>query len=81
MTYRELIIKYLNRHYTDDHPYVYLYSMGQKRSQTTAMAKLGPKLLKVFSGNERKLHTIIIEYMEFKKEQYKNGEITIKPLH
>ena len=36
-TDKELILKFLNREYKDNHPSIYLYCCGQQRSQQTGV--------------------------------------------
>lgn len=80
---RELILKFLGKEYKDDHPSIYLYSCGQRRSQNTAIFNIIKYTRLIFYPcfNDYFLHTIIEEFLEFKKSQYKNGEIIIKPIY
>ena len=80
---RELILKFLNREYKDDHPAIYLYACGQHRSQTTAIFNVikYSKIIFYPCFSDYFLHTIIEEFLEFKKCQYNNGEIIVKPIY
>ena len=78
-----LIIKFLSRTFKDDHLAVYLYSIGKSRTQTTAINHVIKNINYVFSSTYPEHYLIIIvkEYLEFKKHQYQNGEIKLKPLY
>jgi hypothetical protein len=82
-TDRELILKFLNREYKDEHPSLYLYSCGQDRSQQTAVFNILKYTRFIFYPcfSDDYLIEIITEYLKHKKEQYKNGEIQVKPLY
>ena len=82
-TDRELIIKMLNREYKDDHPSVYLYVCGQERAQKTAIFHIIKYVRVIFYGcfDDYILKTHIIEFLEYKKDQYKKGEIKVKPVY
>ena len=82
-TDKELILKFLNREYKDEHPSLYLYICGQFRSQDTAIFNILKYTRFIFYPcfNDDYLIEIITEFLKYKKEQYKNGEIRIKPLY
>lgn len=82
-TDKELILKFLNREYKDEHPSLYLYICGQHRSQQTAIFNILKYTRFIFYPcfTDNFLIEIINEYLIFKKEQYKNGEIKVKPLY
>lgn len=82
-TDKELILKFLNREYKNEHPSLYLYICGQYRSQQTAIFNILKYTRFIFYPcfTDNFLIEIISEYLIFKKEQYKNGEIKVKPLY
>jgi hypothetical protein len=82
-TDRELILKFLNREYKDEHPSLYLYCCGQQRSQQTAFFNVLKYTRFIFFPcfNDNYLTEIIMEFLNYKKEQHKNGEIQVKPLY
>ncbi len=80
---KELILKFLKREYKDDHPSIYIYCCGQLRSRTTAVMSVSKYLNVIFEGcfNNEYLKKIIIDFLDNKKLQYKNGEIKVKSLY
>lgn len=82
-TDKELILNFLRREYKNEHPSLYLFSCGQVRSQKTAIYNILKYTRFIFFPcfNDDYLIEIITEYLNFKKEQYKNGEIKVKPLY
>jgi hypothetical protein len=81
MNDRYLILKFLIRNIKDDHLAVYIYSCGHERSKTTAINIVYKLINKIFSNifNNNLIIETIKEYLEFKRHQYKTGEIMIKP--
>lgn len=82
-TDRELIIKSLNREFKDDHPSVYLYVYGHARTKKTAIFNLIKYARVIFYGcfDDDYLKPHIVEFLEYKKEQYDNGEIKVKTFY
>lgn len=82
-TDKELILKFLNREYKDEHPSIYLYCCGQQRSQNTAVFNILKYTRFIFYPcfEDNYLINMIKEFLNDKKEQYKNGEIIVKPLY
>ena len=82
-TDRELILKFLNREYKDEHPSLYLYICGQRRSQETGFFSILKYSRFIFYPcfTDDYLTEIIKEFLNFKKEQHKNGEINVKALY
>lgn len=83
MTDSELIWKFLAREFPDNHQVIYLYCKGSFRSSDTAFNKITPITFKTFSPPITKpiINEAIKTFLAFKKEQYNNGEIKVKPLY
>lgn len=83
MSDSELIWKYLSRVYPDDHQVVYMYACGNVRSPSIAVETAMESVEQVFCPpmNEHILNTVIKAFLEYKKKQYINGEIKIKPIY
>jgi hypothetical protein len=81
--YRELIIKSLNRGFTDDHPSIFLYVYGHTKTKNTAIFNLMKYARIVFYNcfDDDYLEKYIIEFLDYKKEQYENGEIVVTPIY
>lgn len=82
-TDRELIIKCLNREFKDNHPAVYLYVHGHVRTKNTAIFNLMKYARIVFYNcfDDNYLEKHIVEFLNYKKEQYENNEIKVKPFY
>lgn len=82
-TDRELILNFLKREYKDEHPSLYLYVCGQRRSQQTSVFNILKYTRFIFYPcfTDNFLIEIIKEFLDFKKEQYKNNEIKVKALY
>ena len=83
MSDSELIWKFLSREYPDSHVAIYLYVCGNSRSCETAMNKVLPTTLEIFSPplTENYVKTVIKGYFDYKKKQYVKGEIKVNPLY
>ncbi len=80
MTDRIMIRKFLIREFPNDHPSIYIYVCGQKRSEKTAIDKIMNLTSQIFCPpfSEFFLLEIIKEFLNEKKNQYKNGLIQVK---
>lgn len=78
-----IIWNFLQKEFKDDHPVIYLYACGNVRSPQTAMDKVIKLVIPIFSPpmTEYFVKTIIKGFLDMKREQYKRGEIKIKPLY
>lgn len=83
MSDSEIIWKYLDRQYSDDHPAIFLYCCGNTRSPQTATMKMMEDARKLFCPpyTEQFLRTIIHGFLENKKKLYMKGIIKIKPIY
>ena len=83
MTDSELIWKFLSREYPDDHVAVYLYVCGHTRSPNTAMEKVIPLVITIFSPplSENFVKTVVKAFFDNKKRQYLKGEIKVKSIY
>lgn len=79
----QLIWKLLARDYPDDHVVIYLYSCGNVRSPITAMNRVMDDIERIFCPpmSETYLKKIVKGFLDYKKKQYINGEIKIKPIY
>ena len=78
-----IIWKFLSNEFHNDHPVVYLYACGQKRSQETAIIKAMNILGEIFCPPYTMIFIkqMLKQFLERKKQQYKSGEIKIKPIY
>jgi len=79
----QLIWKYLSHVYLDDHQVIYLYACGNVRSPKIAVEKAMESVLPIFCPpmKEQLLKVVIKAFLEYKKKQYTNGKIKIKPIY
>lgn len=80
MTDRIMITNFLNREFPNDHPSIYIYVCGQKRSEKTAIDKIMGLTSKLFCPpiSEFFVLEIVKEFLVEKKNQYKQGLISVK---
>lgn len=83
MSDSEIIWKFLNREFKNDHPIIYLYACGNVRSPKTAIEKAVSITKPIFHPpiNEHLIMTTIKAFLDNKKKQYIKGEIKIKALY
>jgi DNA-dependent RNA polymerase auxiliary subunit epsilon len=78
-----ILYKFLKYELTDDHPAVYLYCVGQKKSKTTAINNSVKIVSDLFCPpyTIEFIKKIVINFLEYKKMEYLNGEIEITPIY
>ena len=83
MTDSTIIWKFLAREYPDSHQAVYLYVCGTVRSPKTGIEQIMKFTKKVFNPalNDHFIRTVVISYLDDKRNQYLKGEITVKPIY
>ena len=83
MNDRTIIFKFLSREFPNEHPMIYVYVCGQKRSEQTSINKILDLTLKVFYPVFLKefILEIIEEYLKNKKTLYKKGLINVKSFY
>ena len=83
MTDSELIWKFLVRNYPDDHQAIYLYCCGQERSAHTAIKKIQEFTNVIFGDVIQKelVYVTIKGFLDYKKKEYKKGNVTVKSIY
>ena len=78
-----IIWNFLQREFPDDHPAIYIYVCGQKRSEITAIDKLMFLSKQIFCPplSEPFVLSVVKSYLERKKQAYKNGQIKVKSFY
>ncbi len=77
-----IIWKFLLREFPDSHQAIYLYCIGRDRSIKTAIDKIMPISLKIFSPLPKTLiEKTVKAFLEHKKKKFGMGEISVKPLY
>ena len=78
-----IIWKFLQRQFPDDHPSIYVYVAGQKRSEETAISTIMSLTKPIFCPPlaEPFVLNIVKSYLDRKKQDYKNGKIRVKSLY
>jgi hypothetical protein len=79
----KILYRFLNYEYPDNHSAIYLYCVGQNRSQETAKKQINKMVIKIFCPpyTVEFINKVVVNYLEFKKSQYQNGEINITPVY
>jgi hypothetical protein len=83
MSDSRIIWKFLSREFTDDSPVIYLYVCGNTRSPVTAVDNAMKILTPIFCPvlSENFVKSVLIGFLDRKKEDYKKGLIKVKPLY
>lgn len=78
-----IIWKFLTREYPNNHQVIYLYVCGNTRSPVTAVEQVMKITRKIFGPalNDHYIQTVVKGYLDYKKKQYRNGEIPVKPIY
>lgn len=78
-----ILYKFLKYELTDEHPAVYLYCVGQKRSQKTAVDNAVKIVGNLFCPpyTIEFIKTTIVNFLEYKKLEYKKGDTNITPIY
>jgi hypothetical protein len=80
MTDRTIITKFLSREFPNEHPTIYIYVCGQKRSEKTAIDKIMKLTSSIFCPplSEFFVLEIVKDFLIEKKSLYKQGLINVK---
>lgn len=83
MSDSEIIWKFLEREFLDEHPAIYLYCKGNIRSSKTAIAKVSDITKPIFypAMSDFLIQAVIKGFLENKQKQYLKGLIHIKPIY
>jgi DNA-dependent RNA polymerase auxiliary subunit epsilon len=83
MSDERILYKFLRYELTDEHPAIYLYCVGQKRSQKTAIDNAVKIVNAIFCPpyTVEFIKKIVTNFLEYKKSEYKKGNITITPIY
>lgn len=83
MTDTILINNFLSREFPDNHPIIYIYVCGQKRSEKTAIDKIMALSTQIFCPplSEFFVLEIVKNFLEDKKNLYKKGLIKVKSFY
>jgi hypothetical protein len=68
----------------DDHPAVYIYCVGQNRSKKSAVGKLTEEIYEWIGPDVfpiQFVRGVCKQFLEFKYDQYKKGEIKVKEIY
>ena len=83
MNDKTIITKFLSREFPDDHPTIYIYVCGHKRSEKTAIEKVMLITKQVFCPpfTEFFVYDIVLDYLNTKKTLYRKGVIKVKSFY
>ena len=79
----DIIWHYLEGTFPNEHHIIYIYCCGQKQSRINATKKIFEDIFPIFGRafHNDLLKNVIECFLEFKKKQYKNGEIKVKSIY
>ncbi len=80
---KSIITKFLSLEFPDEHPVIYIYVCGHKRSEKTAIEKIMSISKQIFCPpfTEFFVYDVVLEYLNHKKESYKKGMIKVKSFY
>ena len=83
MSDERILYKFLHYELIDEHPAIYLYCVGQKRSRKTAIEIAVKTVAELFCPpyTMEFIIKIVSNYLEYKKLEYKEGNITVTPIY
>jgi hypothetical protein len=83
MSDERILYKFLKYELTDEHPAIYLYCVGQKRSQKTAVDNVVKIVSALFCPpyTVEFIKTTTVNFLEYKKLEYKKGNVIITPIY
>ena len=83
MSDSEIIWKYLDREYPNEHLVIYLYVCGNVRSNNKAMTTVIAAIKDIFSPamNDAIIKTTVFGFLENKLKLYRKGEIKVKSIY
>lgn len=83
MSDERILYKFLHYELTNEHPAIYLYCVGQKRSRKTAIEMTVKTVAELFCPPYTIEFIIktVTNYLEYKKLEYKEGKITVTPIY
>jgi len=83
MSDERILYKYLIHELTDEHPAVYLYCVGQKRSKKTAIDNSVKIVCELFCPpyTVEFIKKVVVNFLEYKKSEYENGVIIVSPIY
>jgi len=79
----DIIYNFISVSIPDDHPIVYQYVAGQKRSKSSAIEQ-GLRLTEGILTppySYGHIRTVLRRFLKEKEQQYKEGKIKIKPIY
>jgi hypothetical protein len=78
-----ILYKFLHYELIDEHPAIYLYCVGQKRSRKTAIDIVIKIVAEIFCPpyTIEFITKTVIKFMEFKKTEYNEGKIKPIPIY
>jgi hypothetical protein len=83
MSDERILYKFLHNDLTNEHPAIYLYCVGQKRSRKTAIEQVVKIVAELFCPpyTIEFIIKIVTNYLELKKLDYKEGNISVTPIY
>jgi DNA-dependent RNA polymerase auxiliary subunit epsilon len=83
MSDERILYKFLKNELNDEHPAIYLYCVGQTRSRKTAVDSVTKIVCELFCPpyTIEFIKKIVVNFLDYKKIEHKNGSITISPIY
>jgi hypothetical protein len=83
MSDSEIIWKFLEKEYSNDHVIIYLYVCGSIQNKKNAVLTAINSIKLIFSNtiNEAIVKSTVEGFLNLKAKLYKNGKITVKSIY
>ena len=83
MSDERILYKFLYLELTDEHPVIYLYCVGQKRSRKTAIDNAVKIVSEIFCPpyTIEFITKTVTNFLEFKKLEYLEGKVKPTPIY
>lgn len=83
MSDERILYKFLYYELIDEHPAIYLYCVGQKRSRKTAIDIVVKIVAELFCPpyTIEFIIKVVSNYLNFKKSEYELGNLIVSPIY
>lgn len=83
MSDERILYKFLNYELNDEHPAIYIYCVGQKRSKKTAIDIVVKIVNELFCPpyTIEFIIKVVINFLNYKKTEYDEGKLNVTPIY
>jgi DNA-dependent RNA polymerase auxiliary subunit epsilon len=83
MSDERILYKFLNYELSDEHPAIYIYCVGQKRSEKTAIDNVVKIVSELFCPpyTVEFIIKVVTNFLDYKKTEYNEGKLNVVPIY